>query len=74
VPPEHAGRITGVPPKDNTSSTIDVNFTVEQLQALEPEKVHYFGGFDEKSQRDRYTTGTPNRFKGGLQGLSNRYV
>jgi len=49
--------------KDNSSSTTDVIFTVEQLQALERGKVLYFGGFDEKSHQDRYTTGTPEQFQ-----------
>ncbi len=49
--------------KDSSSSTVDVIFTVEQLRALDPGKVLYFDGFDEKSQRDRYVTGTQTQFE-----------
>ncbi len=49
--------------KDNSSSTIDVVFTVEQLQALEPGQVLYFDGFNEEGQQDRYDTGSPGQFQ-----------
>ena len=49
--------------KDNSSSTGDVVFTVEQLRALEPGQVVYFDGFDEESQQDRYVTGSPGQFQ-----------
>ena len=49
--------------KDNSSSTIDVVFTVEQLRALEPGQVLYLDGFDEESQQDRYVTGSPGQFQ-----------
>jgi hypothetical protein len=47
---------------DNSGSTADVTFTFEQLQTLKPGQVLYFGGYDERMDKDLQRVGSASDF------------
>ena len=49
--------------RDDSSSAATVTFTLEQLEALEPGQVLYFGGPDEQNHRDTQRVGSPADFR-----------
>ena len=48
--------------RDDSGSTTDVTFTLAQLRKLRPGQVLYFGGYDEKRDKDLQRVGSPSDF------------